>query len=391
MAEPPIPKHLKRDAEGAFLNSDPDIPAAQREQPVADARWKGGGGLPGWQRIGQGWRRFLADQVSPVRLASHVTLLLITGLVVVLSRWNPPKLDQVLSLPATEQIASAETGQQPSLPFERSAMGGSLLQGTGVLLPAPVPFTEIPERPRLEIITYTVQVNDTVQGIAERFGLHPNTVVWANQELEENPFLLEVGQKLLILPVDGVLHKVRPGDTIKSIAQRYRVAPEKIVAYELNGLDSVDATLTPGQQIIVPGGDKSPPGSSGKEPIPPWRAREMVWPTFGRLTQGYWRPGHPAIDIGAWTGTVVRAADEGTVIAAGWSTVGYGNYVIIRHIDGFQTLYAHLSRIDVKAGQKVARGQQIGLVGSTGHSTGPHLHFEVRFNHRAYNPLAYLP
>ncbi|MCS6844902.1 MAG: M23 family metallopeptidase [Caldilineales bacterium] len=117
----------------------------------------------------------------------------------------------------------------------------------------------------------------------------------------------------------------------------------------------------------------------------------MVWPARGRLTQGFWLPAHPAIDIGAHTGAPVWAADEGVVAEAGWSNYGYGYYVLIRHYDGFSTLYAHLSRIDVSPGEAVGRGQQIGAIGSTGRSTGPHLHLEVRYNGRAYNPLVYLP
>lgn len=341
------------------------------------------------RRTIQGWREFLTDQVSPVRLASHIALLLIAGLVLLLSRIDLPQWDVEL---VTTQPSEEAIGR-PILAFSQEPLGGSPLQEGGVLLRAPVPFTEIPDRPRLDIITYTVQIEDTVLGIAERFGLNPNTIVWSNKELDDNPFLLAVGQELLILPVDGVYHTVKDGDTIESIAKKYKVTPEQIVEYELNGLASTDATLAAGQRLVVPGGDATPPAPPARSNTPsaPWRTQDFVWPAYGRLTQGFWLPAHPAIDIGASPGTVARAADEGTVTGAGWSPYGYGNYVIIKHNDGFYTLYAHLSRIDVSYGEYVGRGQQIGAVGSTGRSTGPHLHFEVSLNGRTYNPLLYLP
>lgn len=357
--------------------TETDPAHAQEEEATSLSRW-----------VGQWWREFLTDQVTPVRLASHVALLLVAGLVLVLSQINLPQWDVTrVSSASSEQAASG-----PVLAFNQEPVGGSPLQESGVLLRAPVPFTEIPDRPRLGIITYTVQIEDTVLGIAEQFGLNPNSIVWSNSDLDENPFLLAVGQELIILPVDGVYHTVKDGDTVESIAKKYKVEPEKIVEYDLNGLTGINAPLNPGQKIIVPGGDNTPPQPTVRQvPSAPWRAQNMVWPAYGRLTQVYWLPAHPAIDIGAPLGSVVLAAEEGTVSAAGWSTYGYGNYIIVRHYDGFATLYAHLNRIDVSPGDYVARGQQIGTVGSTGRSTGPHLHFEVSLGGRTYNPLLYLP
>jgi murein DD-endopeptidase MepM/ murein hydrolase activator NlpD len=335
------------------------------------------------------WRAFLGDQVSPVRLASHAALLLVAVLVILLSRIDLPQWEVV-------RVAPVETAERPATAplavFNQQPVGGSPLLESGVLLRAPVPFTEIADRPRTGVITYTVQVEDTVLGIAEKFGLNPNTIVWANHELTDNPFLMEIGQELIILPVDGVYHKVKEGDTIKKLATRYRVTAEKIIAYPLNNLQTEEDALTPGQMLIVPDGDATPPAPPAvKPPSAPWRNRNFVWPSGGRITQGFWLPAHPALDLGTYNGAPVWAADEGVVAVAGWSTYGYGNYVVIRHYDGFETLYAHLSRIDVAAGNAVSRGQQIGAVGSTGRSTGPHLHFEVNKSGRSYNPLLYLP
>lgn len=342
-----------------------------------------------WSRLAQQWRAFLSDQVSPIRLASHAALLLVAALVLLLSRVHLPQWDVVHIAPDETDAAAAEVAAPP---FNLAPVGGSPFQESGVLLRAPVPFTEISDHPRTEVITYTVQVEDTILGIAEKFHLNPNTIVWSNQELTDNPFLLEVGQQLFILPVDGVYHTVKEGDSIKKIASRYRVTPEKIVEFAPNGLSSVDDPLTPGQMLVVPDGDATPPEPPARKAAKaPWRSRNFIWPAYGRLTQGFWLPAHPAIDIGAHQGASVVAADDGTVIQAGWSSYGYGNMVMIRHYDGAQTLYAHLSRIDVSPGEVVSRGQQIGLVGSTGRSTGPHLHFEVIIGGRNYNPLLYLP
>lgn len=348
---------------------------------------------PGWLRLLESWRAFLADQVSPVRIASHVALLVVAGLVVVLSRMDLPQWEGV-RLPPAQSTELAEAA--PQLALVQQAIGGSPLQGSGVLLRAPVPFTEIPDRPRTDIITYTVQIEDTILGIAEKYGLNPNTIVWSNQELTDNPFLLEIGQQLVILPVDGVYHRVKEGDTVEKLANTYRVPTEVIVGYAQNGLTGADQPLTAGQMIVVPGGDATPPEPPRPPAVrqtasSPARGASFAWPTYGVLTQGYWLPAHPAIDLGASTGTTVRAADDGIVAQAGWSSYGYGNYVAINHYDGYQTLYAHLSRIDVSPGEAVARGEQIGAVGSTGRSTGPHLHFEVILNGRSYNPLLYLP
>lgn len=348
-----------------------------------------------WRGLARAWWTFRGDKVTPVRVASHLALLLMAVLVLMLSRVELPTWEIARVAPAQPQEVTL--AEEPA--FEPLPLGGSPLQESGVLVRAPVPFTLIPDRPRDGVITYTVELDDTVLGIAEQFRLNPNTIVWANLEDLSNPFVMEVGQILLIPPIDGVLHTVKEKDTIASIAKLYKATPEAIVGYAPNQLSSVDDALTIGAVLIVPEGDRTPPeqlvaapsSRGGTGTSAPWRAAGFVWPSYGRLTQRFWLPAHPAIDIGAPTGTPVVAADEGTVITAGWSPVGYGNLVVIRHNDGFVTLYAHLSRIDVSAGDYVARGQRIGAVGSTGRSTGPHLHFEIQSGGRAFNPLVYLP
>jgi murein DD-endopeptidase MepM/ murein hydrolase activator NlpD len=237
-------------------------------------------------------------------------------------------------------------------------------------------------------------------GIAKKFGISPDTVKWAN-ELELNPDLLRVGQELIILPVSGVYHVVAEGDTLTQIARRYKVQPEAIVAYQPNGLKGLNEPLPVGKVLIIPGGEKpwvAPYVSAYSGPVPKTAGRgtgRFVWPATGRITSLFGsmrgRSRHTGLDIAAWTGSPVLASDSGYVAFAGWDRTGYGNLVVINHGNGYVTYYAHLSKIFVRRGDSVAKGQRIGAVGCTGNCTGPHLHFEVRENNVARNPLGFLP
>jgi murein DD-endopeptidase MepM/ murein hydrolase activator NlpD len=223
-------------------------------------------------------------------------------------------------------------------------------------------------------------------------------VQWSNPGLEINADLIRPGDKLNILPVNGLLHTVVTGDTLTSIANKYKVTVEDLLNYQGNGLIDTNSQLTVGNQLVIPNGTKpfaTQPAVAYTGGAVPASAKigsgSFAWPFAGSINQSYWG-GHPAIDIGGWAGAPVKAADGGYVAVAtgGWNG-GYGNHVIIDHGNGFSTLYAHLNSIFVKPGESVSRGQQVGSVGVTGNSTGPHLHFEIRYQGAPRNPSSYLP
>jgi murein DD-endopeptidase MepM/ murein hydrolase activator NlpD len=268
--------------------------------------------------------------------------------------------------------------------------------GDDTIVRAAVPKTIILDRTGEEILTYVVESGDTVSSIAAKFGLAPETITWANHVLEDNPDLLQVGQELTILPVDGVYHQVGAEDVLEDIAATYQIELAAVINYPLNELDPDDPIIQPGQWLVVPGGSKpyvprTVTAYSG--PIPEGVATGtglFVWPTSGAITQDSWS-GHPALDIAAWLGAPILAADSGYVVAAGWDDTGYGNAVVIDHGNGFQTVYAHLQAVFVNVGDEVAKGQQIAGMGSSGNSTGPHTHFEIRQGTVQRNPIGFLP
>jgi hypothetical protein len=287
------------------------------------------------------------------------------------------------------QVAMRVNPDEPNLVPTRVTFVQNLLHSS-------VPHTIIPDRLRRNVIAYTVAEGDNILTIAEHFGLRPNTVIWANPELEAMPDLLYVGQELNILPVDGVFHTVKNGEILESIAAGYGVSVEAITDCECNefGLDVND--VTPGQKIVVPGGVKTFEPQyirSFSGSIPQDAARgtgNFVWPVGGYISQGYWEL-HRAIDIAGAHGDGVVASDSGFVTYARWDSNGYGNLVVIDHGNGFVTYYAHMYGFYVDVGQSVQRGQLIGARGTTGRSTGSHLHFEIRYDNGLRDPLAFLP
>lgn len=249
-----------------------------------------------------------------------------------------------------------------------------------------------------EIIQYTVVEGDTLGSIADKFGVSLDTVRWQNNL--ETKDAIKVGQTLEILPITGVAHKVKKGDTVYSIAKKYDVDAQVIVNYPFNSFSNDETfALAIGQTIIVPDGVKPKevpwsPGVRVKQITPDAgtvvASGQFIWPAGGTMSQRFvWY--HKGLDIANKGGPNILAADAGTIVVAGWpDNSGYGNRVIIDHGNGYKTLYAHLSNIFVVPGQRVNRGDSIGKMGSTGRSTGTHLHFEVIKDGGRLNPLTVL-
>lgn len=230
-----------------------------------------------------------------------------------------------------------------------------------------------------QIFIYTVAEGDTPGGIAERFGISLNTLLWSNNL--SNPNLIKVGAELVILPVTGVKYEVKKGDTLEFVAKKFRGEVGDIIAF--NGL-AIGEPLEIGSTIIIPDGEIATPPSSPSSQnysagrLPEYSGYYMRPIIGGRKSRGI--HGFNGVDLANSCGLSVLASAAGTVIIArpsGWNG-GYGEYIVITHPNGTQTLYAHLSLILARVGQYVAQGSQIGTMGSTGNSTGCHVHFEVR-------------
>jgi len=251
--------------------------------------------------------------------------------------------------------------------------------------------TAISDKPRFEIFDYEVVSGDTLSGVAEKFGISVDTIKWANSLKTEK---LIPGQTLRIPPVTGIVYKVAPGDTIYSLAKKYKSESQKIVNFPANDFADLDTfALNIGKILFIPDGVMPEAAPVYQPRIVPQiiagAGGKFLWPTQGKITQ-YPVSYHMAVDIANNAAPVVAAADSGTVAYAGCIRYGYGCHIIITHAEGFQTLYGHLSSYNIQAGDNVARGQVIGRMGSTGRSSGTHLHFEVRKNGVLLNPLSFL-
>lgn len=314
------------------------------------------------------------------------------GIFSIVSLWglkdetNQQKTKQLTHNSQTLPVLKAATNNDPN-----PAKGGgdiTVIDDTALLASQTVTGDAVSlYRPKSDQISvYEVREGDTLSQIAEMFHVSANTIRWAN----DFDGSIQPGQQLVILPVTGVKHTIKYGGTVEDLAELYNAEPREIALF--NGI-SVDTELEPGMEIVVPNGEmyvEKETKSSGSSSSGSTRVASRS--SGGASTSGYFiHPipggvktqgvhGYNAVDFGAPVGTSVRAAASGQVIISrqgGWNG-GYGTYVVIKHDNGTQTLYAHHSSNTVAAGQWVSQGDVIGYSGNTGRSTGPHLHFEVR-------------
>lgn len=275
-------------------------------------------------------------------------------------------------------------------------------------------FTTIPERPELEVITHTVAIGDSVFEIAKQYKIKPETVLWANyDQLKDNPDMISPDMVLKIPPADGVYYQMVEGDNLEALAAQFGIDTQAVIEYAGNKFELTNPIKNPGDWVMFPGGHREfrqwlipviPRGQAGVLKSVygsgacegnyegAYGTGSFIWPAGNHVLSGndYWS-GHLGIDIGAGDGAGIFAADSGVIVFAGWATGGYGNMVMIDHGNGYQTLYAHLSNVSVSCGRSVSQGQAIGSAGSTGNSTGAHLHFEVRYQGGFINPWYVLP
>ncbi len=230
------------------------------------------------------------------------------------------------------------------------------------------------------VLKYEVQAGDTLFTLALRFRRPLHQMMCALPPERDMRRPLVPGETMWIPPRNSVCHVVAAGHTLRALARAYGSTEGDILRMPQNDLSTPPYTLVPGQRVLIP----VPPGLE----VAPWPygTGRFLFPVLGVISQP-WRAQHRGLDVAAPQGQPVVAADTGWVRWAGWDTSGYGWLVILDHGNGYQTYYAHLDQIWVARGEVVLRGQPLGVVGSTGNSTGPHLHFEVRDYGRAINPL----
>ncbi|GAB4573935.1 MAG: hypothetical protein Kow0077_18030 [Anaerolineae bacterium] len=417
------------DAAPLDLNAEPPIdPLADTNpslvvHPVTDEEE-----LPAWRQVAGVGMLLLAVALVVVAGIVFVTPLLRNAQTATPA---PPTENAALPTNTAEAVAEAgPTGGQALLTIDPT-LSPEQVAALLATPPQPVrdfadaisrqdsPFTIVPERSRAEVITYTIQEGDTVESIASRFGLSKDTIAWSNDR--NVVFALRPGNELFIMPVDGVYHRALVDETIQSIADKYDVDPYDIINSEYNDLFGAtpDDVIKSGQYVVVPGGTSTyndwtynpvvqrtsgggggssnagfisfapgQPGSCGNQPNPGgtgYFARPLNSYSWVRGFTGF----HSGVDLAATPGTPVYASSPGRVIYRGWNNWGYGYLVVLAH-GPFTTFYAHLSSINVGCGQMVPAGGLVGGVGSTGNSSGPHLHFEIRFNDVPVDPLLYV-
>jgi len=346
------------------------------------------------------------------RYSAHLGVLALTLLLFVFGRATFAQISSA-NTPNSSSRVVAEPLATPTVAGGGGVRAWQLTASQGGIARKAIPHTFVPERQRLEVITYTLQAGDTIFGLAEQFNLSPYTIVWSNMEpLQGAPWLVQPGLTLYIPPVDGAYHTVAAGESIESIAEDYEIEPLALVN-DWNGIGLGDS-LREGQLLVVPGGTGADFDWEAPAPAPgvgsasyssgfcgdvnvtgPGANGWFVLPTGSYAVSGWYfadprNPTHIGLDYRCHLGDAIYSADNGVVVFAGWSG-GYGNLVKVDHGNGYVTYYAHLDSIWVSCGQAVYQGSVVGPCGTTGYSTGPHLHYEIRKNGVPQNPQLFEP
>jgi hypothetical protein len=297
-----------------------------------------------------------------------------------------------------------------------SADGGS---GGLVRQPEIITTTSAKVITRYEPFTYTVEQGDNIFDIAKKFDLEPETVLWTNRyTLGDTPDGLSIGQELLIYPMDGAVHQWYEGDGLNGVSKYYGVTPEDIINYPANNLDPetigdyANPNIEPGTMVFIPGGTRQVESwiTAREDPVTgrvsylgaggcdvsvysQSGTGTFTWPTTATWLSGYdyTPPTHNGLDFDGDFGSPIYAADSGVIVYSGWSDRGYGNIIVVDHDRGWLTFYAHLmDGTMLPCGTNVQKGELIASMGSTGNSTGPHLHFEMRLDGQPVNPWQFL-
>ena len=330
------------------------------------------------------------------------TILIVVTLLVSTILYKNSRPSTIIQSP----LPTAESGAgQPQGGVPVAGSGGS---GTSSILRELQLKTNIPERPRYDSVIYRVTRGDAMLSIADEYKITSETILYVNKQLEDNPHNLKPGMELTIPPVDGLYYEWQDGDTFETVAEKFDTTPEEIINFPGNRVDLTDPEIEPGTLAMIPGGSRelrnwaadlqtagrSNNGSTGTSdfggnacgggPV----SSGLGWPADDHSLSGNpYGPGHLGIDISAPEGSNVYAAGSGVVtMAQGGYNYGYGNVIQIDHGNGYVTVYAHLSQINIGVCTPVGQGTLIGYSGNTGNSFGAHLHFEIRIGGTNVNP-----
>jgi len=369
-----------------------------------------------WERISNAGLIEPALRVGTVLFSIILALLVVWAMQTYLADFPIQKISQsgsaVFAAPLPTPTPAPENSALPAFNSE-AASRENIYRMASI-------HTSIPTRPRVDVITYTVRLGDSVFGIAELFNLKPETIMWANTNiLQDNPHRLQVDQVVNIMPTDGTYHQWREGENLSKVADFYGVDVMEIAewpgnTFDLYGIDFENPNIPAGTMLIVPGGkremvDYGPPRIPRDNPAVartygPGHCGVLtdgivgdgifIWPTSQHWLSGYnFSPetNHNGIDIGGETGDSIWVVDDGVVVYAGWSYSGYGNLVVVDHGNDWQSLYAHLDSVYVGCGQSVFQGANIATMGNTGNSSGSHLHFELLYGTAKVSPWNFLP